>query len=456
VSLQITTEEDERRQLKVTVDVPEERVQQQMRRTARHLSRHVNIPGFRRGKVPYNVLVRRVGEQNLRADAVEEMLEEVLAEAMQEVDAEAYRQPTLDSMEMEPLQLKLTIPLEPQVELGDYRSIRKEVPPVEVKEEAVDEALEHIRTHHQKLETVERPAQPGDMLKLDGEGRLTEEDEELIWRAEDGELLLDEEQTFPGLPFVENLIGLSAGDEKSFEITFPEDYEEEELSGKTAIFQVTVNEVQERELPELDDELAQEEGDFETLEELREKMREQLQEQAEQTAHEELIDAMVEEMLESAELVYPPAVVESELDDIVASFKEQITRSGFQWDDYLTLERKTEASLRDEWRERAVERVERGLVISQFVREEQLNVSSDELDSAVDQRLDQFADSENQALRDQLRGIFMQGEGLQMMSNEILMDKVYHRVEAIVTGNAPDLEALAAEAAATASEDEEE
>lgn len=442
MTLTIHTEEDSERQLKVTVEVPENQVQAQMRRTARELARQVNIPGFRKGKVPYNILVQRVGEEALRADAVEEMLESVFVEALEEIEESPYRQPSIDDIEMKPLVLKITIPLEPIVKLGDYRAIRREIQPVEVTDEALEEALERVQSQHEILETVDRPAEIGDLVTVSGEGKIDEEDGEVIWHEHETDLVLNPEKLFPNLPFVENLVGMSAGETKEFSFSFPEDYDDEELAGSNASFEVTVERVQSRELPEITDEMAQEEGDYETVEELREGLKKDLYEQSERQAKSDLLDDVVNEMMSEAEINYPPALVEAELDDTLANFKEQVTRSGWQWDDYIKLQSHTEESLRDEWREDAIERVRRGLVLRQFVEEEKLSVSSSEIDSAIDKRLGRFG--ENEELHDQLRSFFTQGQGLDMMTNEILMDKVQERVEDIVTGNAPDLQALEA------------
>ena len=442
MTLTIHTEEDSERQLKVTVEVPENQVQAQMRRTARDLARQVNIPGFRKGKVPYNILVQRVGEEALRADAVEEMLESVFVEALEEIEESPYRQPSIDDIEMKPLVLKITIPLEPIVKLGDYRAIRREIQPVEVTDEALEEALDRVRSQHEILEPVDRPAEIGDLITVSGEGKIDEEDGEVIWHEHETDLVLNPEKLFPSLRFVENLVGMSAGETKEFIFTFPEDYDDEELAGRNASFEVSVERVQSRELPEITDEMAQEEGEYETIEELREGLKKDLYEQSERQAKSDLLDDVVNEMMSEAEINYPPALVEAELDDTLANFKEQVTRSGWQWDDYIKLQSHTEESLRDEWREDAIERVRRGLVLRQFVEEEKLSVSSSEIDSAVDKRLGRFG--ENEELHDQLRSFFTQGQGLDMMTNEILMDKVQERVEDIVTGNAPDLEALEA------------
>lgn len=444
MTLTIHAEEDSERQLNVTVEVPEERVQAEMRRKARQLAREVRIPGFRRGKVPYNILVQRVGATALRAEATEEMLESILTETLEELDEEPYRQPTLDDMELEPLVLKMTIPLEPKVVLGDYRSIRKEIEPVEITDEALEEALEQMRARRQVLEEVDRPAEEGDMVTLSGEGKVIDEEEDVIWQEHESDVVLDPRRTFPGIPFVENIVGMSAGEEKVFRFAFPDDYDEEELVGKEAEFEIMVERVQSRELPEWSDELAQEEGDYETFEELKASLRDELQEQAERQARSDLLDEVLEEMVDEAEIVYPPAAVEFELDNTLETYREQVTRSGWQWDDYLKLQSETEETLRENWRESAGKRVSRGLVLRSFIENEKLSVSSDDVDAEIDKRVSSFK-SDDETFREQLRAAFTQGQGYEMMSNDIMMEKVNERVQEIVTGNAPDLEALATE-----------
>ena len=448
MTLTIHTEEDEQRQLNVTVEVPEERVQNEMRKKARSLARQINVPGFRRGKAPYNVIINRFGEEAVRVDAIEDMIEAVVVETLDEIDVMPYRQPSLDNLEMSPLVLEMTIPLEPTVTLGDYRAIRKDVEEVEVTEEALAEALERVQARHQIVEDVDRPAALGDLVTVDGEGKTEDEEADEIWHQHDAELVLDPEKVFPDLPFVENIVGMSAGEEKQFRFSFPEDYDEEELAGRDAVFEITLKLVQSRELPELTDELVQDDGTYETVDELREGLRNQLQEQAERQAKSDLMDEFITDVLVDAEIHYPPAAVESEMQDSMAAFKEQVTRSGWKWEDYLQLQGETEESLSEQMREASEERVRRGLVLRQFILEEKLTVEADDVDAAVDKRLDSFGEDEE--LRDRLRPIFTEGEGLQALSNEVLIEKVQERIEAIVTGNAPDLDALE-----TIDEDEE-
>ncbi len=452
MTLTIKTEEDEQRQLNVTVEVPEERVQQQMRRTARKLSRQLRIPGFRKGKVPYNVMAHRIGEESLRAEAIESMLEGVVEEALEEIETPAYRQPTLDNIDMDPLVLDITIPLQPKVSLGDYRSIRQEIESVEVADEALEEALHQIRINHQILEEVDRPVEEGDLVTLSGEGQIDEEDGQIIWKENEIELPMDPDRTFPNVLFVENVIGLKIDEEKEFSVSFDDNYDDEELAGKPATFRVKVLKVQSRELPELSDELDQEEGEYESVDDLRAALKKELLDRAERDARAKILDEFTAELVEGAEILYPPAAVESELDSLLEETKGQVTRSGWQWSDYLQLQGESEETLREAWRDNATKRIERGLALGEFVSEERLTVTEQEIDEAIEKRVENFKAKDE--FQEELRKMISQGQGLDLVSNEILMEKTIDRVEEILTGTAPDLETLRAEDS-TASDEEE-
>ncbi len=368
MTLTIHTEEDEQRQLTLTIEVEEARVQQAMRLKARELGKEFRIPGFRQGKAPYNVIVRRIGETTLRAETIEDLIQPVFEEAMDESGIDPYAQPTLEDIESDPVVFKFTIPLAPEVTLGDYRETRKEVEAVEVTDEALEQALEHAQTRHQQLEVVDRAAAEGDVVTISGSGQFTSpapkqddadeaegddaetsddaetaddeqvEEGEMLFSEESLEILLDAETLFPETPFVENLIGLSVGDQKTFTFSFPEEYElESDFAGREAEFDVTLLEVKNREVPPIDDELAKLEGDYEDLETYKTALRTQLAEQAEASAKEQLIEEMTDILLEDAEMVYAPAAVELQIDDMVEDFKGRLTRSGWQPQDYLQL-----------------------------------------------------------------------------------------------------------------------
>ncbi|MFQ5401446.1 MAG: trigger factor [Anaerolineae bacterium] len=465
MTLTIHTEEDEQRQLLLEIEVPEERVKKAMRRTARRLARDMRIPGFRKGKAPYHVIVQRIGREALRAETVDDLVPGVFEEALEQVDTELYGTPSLNDLKMDPLVLKFTLPLPPVVELGEYRELRKEIEEVAVSDEALEEALEQVRIRHQKSEPVDRPVEAGDLVAVSGRGLvLPGETEDEAGEAEDGAeaaeedagdepdilfdeeriaLLMDSDKLFAGTPFVENLIGLSAGDEKSFSFVFPDDFEDEELAGRKAEIEITVLDVNSRELPELDDELAKLEGDFETLDELRDSLQEELLQQAQSAAREQLIDEWVNDLREGATLVYPPSAVEEEIGEMLETFKGRVKNSGWEWEDYLKIQGEDELMLREEFRETAVKRLEQRLVLRQFILDEKLKVDAADLDAAIEARVQAFED--NEELQNSMRDFYRQGFGFDSVSSSVLMDKAYERMRAILSGNAPDPDALEAE-----------
>jgi trigger factor len=472
VTLTIHKEENEQRELKLTVEVSEDRVEKAMRGKARELGRDMRFPGFRKGKVPYRVVVQRVGRETLRAEAIDDIVQTVFVEALEEAKVEAYGQPILDDLKPEPLVLEFTVPLPPTVTLGEYRELRREIDAVIITDEALEEALEQVQTTHQTLEAVERPIEAGDMVTVSGKGEvmavLVDEDEEtadeetdleqtaepgneVLFDQENLELLMDSEKFLPGTPFVDNLVGHSAGDELSFGFTFPEDFDQEDLANREASFDLMIVDVKSRDLPPLDDELAKLEGSYETLEELRDSLRENLQKQAENQAKEALIESTTDALLADAVVQYPPAAMELELDEMVESFKNQIKNSGWEFEDYLKIQGSTEQSIREDFSESAEERLARRIVLRQFMLDEKLRVEAADVEKLVDERVGHY---ENEELRQQMHDFYLTGTGFDMISSEVLSNMVYERIVAILSGSAPDLDALEEEEVSASLEEE--
>ncbi|MBP6015766.1 MAG: trigger factor [Candidatus Promineofilum sp.] len=470
MTLTIQTAEDDRRQLTLTIEVDEERVHKAMQVKARQLAREVQLPGFRPGKAPYDVLVRRIGEDTLRAEAIEDLVQPVFEEALQQQDIDPYARPTLENIESNPVVFTFSVPLAPTVVLGDYRVIRQDVEDAEVTDEALNEALEYVRVRHQNIEAVDRPAQAGDVVAIAGNGRLaprpsageaeegsaeeaeTQEGEaeagaaesETLFEEEHLDILLDDKTLFPDTSFVDNVVGMAVGDQKQFGFTFPDPYEhDEEYAGREATFDITVLEVKKRELPELDDELAKLEGKYETLDELRAALRSDLTKQAEGAVKEKVIDDMIHHLIENSTMVYPPAAIDAQIDDMVEDFKSRLTRSGWKYEDYLNLQGMTEDSLRADFSENAEDQLRHQLALRQFILDERLRVEAADVDNVIDERIGRF---DNEGLRDSMRSYYRSGQGFDLISSEVLSNKAYERVRAIFSGNAPDLEALGDEA----------
>lgn len=454
MTLTIHKEIDEQRQLQVTIDVMPERVEQALRQTAKKVGKDVRVPGFRQGKAPYQVILKRFGREALLAETAEEMLPGLYEELLAKLDeTEIYAEANLESVQLEPMTFKFTIPLIPQVKLGNYRALRREIESVSVTDAAVDEVLERIRVKHQVLEVVERPAEEGDVVALSGLGQVMVEPVETaeltaadsqpqaqtIFAEEHVDMLLDRQKLYPNTPFIDHILGLSAGEVADFSMTFPADYEDAELAGKNATFHLTILRIQSRELPELDDELAQREGEYATLAELRVSVHDELQRAAEAQAKEAIFDSMATSLLEEADILYPPVAIEKEMDKMVKELQNQVRYSGWQWQDFLRLQNETEESLRDSLRAAAVLRLRRNLVMQQFVRDEKLKVKAEDIDGLIEERIARFADEE---LRDNMRNYYRRSSGLELIRNEVMQEKVYERVKSIYTGQAPDLSDL--------------
>lgn len=451
MTLTIQSSEDDLRQLTLTIEVDEDRVRKAMQKKARELSREVQLPGFRPGKAPYDVLVRRIGEETLRAEAVEDLVQPVFEEALEQEGIDLYARPSLENIELNPVSFKFTVPLSPTVVLGDYRAFRQDIEDVQVTDEALDEALEYVRMRHQVIEPVERAAEFGDVVTISGRGKFiapkpaVEGEEaategEMLFEEESLDILLDDKTLFPDTPFVENVVGMSVGDQKEFAFVFPDPYEQDaEYAGREATFDVTVLAVKRRELPALDDELAKLEGKYETLDELRDSLRSDLAKEAEAAVKEKTIDDMIHHLIEGATMVYPPAAVEAQIDDMLEDFKNRLTRSGWKYEDYLNLQGMTEENLRADLSENAEDQLRHQLALRQFILDEKLRVTAADVDTLIDERIARF---DNPGLRDSMRNYYRSGQNFDLISSEVLSNKAYERARAIFSGNAPDLDAL--------------
>ena len=233
---------------------------------------------------------------------------------------------------------------------------------------------------------------------------------------------------------------MSVGDQKEFAFVFPDPYEQDaEYAGREATFDVTVLAVKRRELPALDDELAKLEGKYETLDELRDSLRNDLANEAEAAVKEKTIDDMIHHLIDGATMVYPPAAVEAQIDDMLEDFKNRLTRSGWKYEDYLNLQGMTEENLRADLSENAEDQLRHQLALRQFILDEKLRVTAADVDTLIDERIARF---DNPGLRDNMRNYYRSGQNFDLISSEVLSNKAYERARAIFSGNAPDLDAL--------------
>lgn len=446
MTLTITKQEDEQRQMTMSIEVEDKRVVSEMKKIARKLAKDMRVPGFRPGKAPFRVVSQRIGEESLRAQAVEDLLNAVIFEAMEQEEVIPYARPALKDMELSPTKIEIIVPLEPIVTLGDFRELRRELVRPEVTDEAVEEAIEQFIERKTTTDAIEdRASAEGDLVKVSGKGIFTladtaaeDEEAETFFDDENGiEFLLDDEKTFKGTDFVSNLVGKSVGDSLEFSITYADDYEVSDFAGRQIDFNLEVLELKSRTVPELTDELVQEDK-YDDVADYKEKTRKTLEDAAFETFRGESLDQWILDLKESATLVYPPGAVDTELDERLEGFKKQITSYGWKWEDYVSMQGESEDQIKENWREDATTNLENGLLLREFISAEKLQLEEDEFNALVDERMESFVDMEEN-IRESMREVLMSGESRQRMGNELMVSKAFDRIEAILSGNAPEL-----------------
>jgi trigger factor len=267
--VKVTTEVLERCETLLTVEVEPKQEQKMLQQAAKRIAREVNIPGFRPGKAPYNVIVRRFGLDVVQQEAIEKSADKLIQEALAEVEITPYAQIGLDNIDWEPLTIKLKVPTEPKVEIGDYRETRLEFEPVTVTDEDIEKELKDIQEQNASWAPVERGAEIGDMIDIS----VVEKDgDEVLEERESEEFVLEDPEEHEGHDHPDMttpLLGLSADEEKTFTLTYSDDYDNDTYAGKEITFEVKVNAVKQKEVDPIDDEFAQSFSDFDTLEELK-------------------------------------------------------------------------------------------------------------------------------------------------------------------------------------------
>ncbi len=374
--MKVTTETLDNCEVAVTIEVSDETFQDQMQRAARRLAGQVRIPGYRKGKAPYNAILRLYGEDVIFEEMLDDFLEGAYREALDEADIEPYAPGRLVDVQRNPLTLKLEVPLPPEVDLGDYRKLRKKLPKARVSNETVDEALERLRKEQATWEPVERPVKEEDMVSVTFTGDV--EGQRVFEEKEDFPLIVGKPYGEPLPGFTAKLVGASVGDELDFTLAFPADDPREEFAGKECSFHVRVETVRALDVPPLDDDLAKMVGDYDDLKALRASVREMVREEENRRRRDELADEMLDMVVEQSSVRYPPIALEDELDGMLEDMERRLKSQGQDLDTYLSLSGQTPEEFRDSLRSRAEQNLHRSLVLSQIVQQEQIEVSSEE------------------------------------------------------------------------------
>lgn len=339
-------------------------------RAFRKLVKNVRLPGFRRGKVPRKIFEQAYGAAAVTNEAMDEVIPEVYAKAVREHDLAPVERPKMEILEENegrPTRLRATVEVRPEIGLGEYKGIAVSRPSAAVSESEVDRSLEALARERATLVPEDRPAQLGDVVTADYEGRIDRDTFE--GGSATGEVFeLNAGRFVPG--FAEGIVGMKAGETRSIDVRFPDDYGAAELAAKNAVFTVTLRDVKRMELPAIDDEFAKSLSGSQTVDELRADLRRRLEAVAQGRARRAVGNAIMERLLASHDFPLPPTMVESEVDHLVNDAAAAAARGGANYEEFLKQTGKSDEELRVDYRPEASSRVKAALLIEQIAKAE--------------------------------------------------------------------------------------
>lgn len=423
--MKVSTEPIENSQVALNIEMEPVEVDRYLEKAYNRLVRRVSVPGFRKGKAPRTVLERHIGKDALFREALEDLIPTTYKEALESQEIDAIAQPQFELIQTEPLIFKAVVPLKPAVKLGDYTQIRVESKPVEISKEDIEATIEQLRHQQAILSPVDRPVQFDDIVTIDIEG---ERDGESFPIRKDVVYEVIREARLPLPGFAEKLEGMSKGEEKSFVLSYPPDYEMKELAGKEHAFKVTATEIKEKKLPEVDDEFAKNLGK-EDLTSLREQIASNLKARAEERARLELEQKAVDAAVELSEVEYPPILVEREIGRLLSDEARNFTEGINGLENYLRSLNKTIDDHREELRPMANRRVVRSLVLGKIAEAEKIEVDDSEIDAEIEKMV---KDADKQA--DEIRRFFSLPQARDSVKQFLVGRKTVERLVQIATG----------------------
>jgi trigger factor len=426
MAVKVTSETLPERQVKLQIEVDEDRHHEAIESAYKKLAPRVEIPGFRKGKAPRPLIEKQLGRHRLLDEAMDVLVPKVYTEVLEQEDIQPVAQPSVELVSHEPLVFTATIPLQPVIDLGEYRSLRLEKPAVSVKEEQVEEAIADLRSRQGTIEPVDRAAKEGDVLRADI--RASAEDMS-IFSADEIEFRLDEASltSLPGLAKI--LTGMKKGDEVEKTSRAPKDFDQERLAGKTITYNVKLHDVKEEILAELNDDFAKEVGEgFETLSALRSRIREDIEKSETESVLRNYETELVDKLAEQATIEYAPVMVDHEIDHILQDQANLDPRDRRAQLLYLERLNKSEEEVRDSVREEAEQRMRRSLVLSQFAEAENIEVDIND----IEQEIETMASSSGEQA-DMIRQLFSSDTAKESLSRTLLTRKTLARLVEIAS-----------------------
>lgn len=400
-----------------------------------------NIPGFRKGKAPRKIIELNYGEGIFFEDAVNDLLPDLFEESVKELEIgkDICGMPKIDIEEFDKnkaIVIKFEQELKPVPELGDYKNLVADDVKFEVTDEMVDERVNKERENNARIVSIEdRPVKDMDTVNIDFEGSVKGVSFE-GGKSENYDLVVGSHTFIPG--FEEQLIGKNIGDNVDVNVIFPEEYHSEELKGKEALFKVKINSIKEKQLPELDDEFAQDVSEFDTLEEYRADIKKNLIESAERNALVQKQNNAIDALIESSNVEAPESMVNEEVDKAFRDFAGRIRQYNMELDNYFKMLNTTEEAVREQLKPEATKRANAELVIDAFAKLENIEVSEEEIDKEIDEFGKNMKVKDFEGFKKELKS----GEGLEGITASLIRRKAVDHLVSLVKFQEPKKETV--------------
>lgn len=380
--MSVQVENLEKNMAKLTVEVPAEELEKAIQAAYLKQKGKISIPGFRKGKVPRVMIEKMYGVEIFFEDAANDLINQEYPKAVDESGLDIVSRPVVDIEQMEkgkPFIFTAEVAVKPEVTLGKYMGVQVTKIDTTVTEEEVEQELNRERESNARTITVEdRPVEDGDTAVIDYEGFMDGNSFE-GGKAENHSLVIGSHSFID--TFEEQLIGKNTGDELEVNVTFPEEYHARELAGKPAVFKVKINEIKAKELPELDDEFAQDVSEFDTLEEYKESLKKRLADRKEASAKREKEEEAINKIVDKSKMEIPDAMLEAQIETMMNQFANQIAQQGLTMEQYMQFSGMTTEKMQEQMKPDALKRIQTSLVLEQIAKEENIEVSDEEVDA---------------------------------------------------------------------------
>ncbi|MCR2802603.1 trigger factor [Paenibacillus soyae] len=417
--MKATWEKIDKNIVSIDVEVDADKVASALDQAFKKVSAKVNVPGFRKGKVPRGIFESRFGVESLYQDAIDILLPEAYTAAVRENEIEPVDRPEIDVTQFakgQTFKFVAKVTVKPEVKLGEYKGLEVEAVEAAVTEEEISAELERLQSRHAELTVVEDgAAQNGDIAVIDFDGYVDGEQFEGGF-AERYSLELGSGSFIPG--FEEQVVGMQLGDFKDVEVTFPESYHAEHLAGKPAVFKVKLHELKRKSLPALDDEFAKDVSEFDTLEEYKQDLAAKLKERKEKEAEQALEVAVVDKATAAAEVEIPAAMIDTETDYMVKDFENRLKMQGMNLELYFQFSGQSEEVLRGQMRADAEKRVRNNLVLEAIAKAEGFEATAEDLNEELEKLSKQY-----NRPAEELRSIFEKNGNISNLNEDILLRK---------------------------------